>query len=123
MKVLEELKRRKVLKTAALYFAVAWGATEILSYLVERIPVFPAWADTAIAILFVLGFPVTVFLAWMFDVGKDGVRRADPASGIGKGVIVISMSVLLGLTGLLSYLLIPRIEAEKAGITQGISER
>ena len=119
MKVFEELRQRKVLQTAALYFAVAWGATEILSYLIERIPVFPEWANTAIAILFVLGFPVTVFLAWMFDVDEGGVRRADPASGIGKGVIVTSVAALLVVTGVLSYLLIPRIQAEKGFVREG----
>jgi TolB-like protein/Tfp pilus assembly protein PilF len=119
MRVFDELKQRKVLQTAALYFAIAWGATEVLSFLVERIPVFPAWTETAIAILFILGFPVAVFLAWMFDVGKDGVRRADPASGIGKGVIMVSMVGLLGLTGLLSYLLVPRIEAERGFVHEG----
>lgn len=119
MKVFDELRQRKVLQTAALYFAVAWGATEILSYLIERIPVFPAWADTAIAILFVLGFPVTVFLAWMFDIGKDGVRRADPASGMGKGVITVSLASLLVATAALSYLLIPKIEAEKGLLREG----
>ena len=56
MKVFDELKQRKVLQTAALYFAIAWGATEVLSFLIERIPVFPAWTETAIAILFVLAY-------------------------------------------------------------------
>jgi len=111
MNVFDELRQRKVLQTAALYFAIAWGATEILSFLVDQIPVFPAWTNTAIAILFVLGFPVTVFLAWMFDVSGEGVRRADPSSGLGKGVIILSLTGLLIATGGLSYLLIPRIDA------------
>lgn len=119
MKVFEELRQRKVLQTAALYFAVAWGATEILSYLIERIPVFPAWADTAIAILFVLGFPVAVFLAWMFDVGEGGVRRADPGTGLGKGVIVLSVMGLLVATGALSYLIWPSVQAERGLVAEG----
>jgi len=119
MNIFSELKQRKVLQTAAVYFAVAWGATEILAFLIERIPIFPAWTDTAIAILFVLGFPVTVFLAWMFDVGKNGVRRADPASGLGKGVIMLSLAGLLIITGALSYFLLPQIEAEKGLVRQG----
>jgi len=117
--VFGELKQRKVLKTAALYFAIAWGATEILSFLISRIPIFPVWTETAIAILFALGFPVVVFLAWMFDIGKDGVRRADPASGIGKGVIFLSLAGLLVMTGVLSYLLFPKIQAEKGLIFEG----
>ena len=121
MKIFNELKQRKVLQTAAVYFAVAWGATEILAFLIERIPIFPAWTDMAIAILFVLGFPVAVFLAWMFDMGRDGVRRADPASGLGKGVIVLSLAGLLLVTGALSYLLLPQIEAQRGLVREGDS--
>jgi TolB-like protein len=113
VKVFEELRQRKVLQTAAVYFAVAWGATEILSYLIERIPVFPAWTETAIAVLFVLGFPVTVFLAWVFDVREGGVRRADPASGLGKGVIFLSLTGLVVATAGLSYLIWPRVQAQQ----------
>lgn len=119
MKVFEELKQRKVLQTAALYFAIAWGATEVLSFLVERIPVFPTWTETAIAILFVLGFPVAVFLAWIFDVDRHGVRRADPASGMGKGVIALSIAGVLVVTGVLSYLLLPTIERERGLVHEG----
>jgi len=119
MKVFDELKQRKVLQTAGLYFAIAWGVTEILSYLIEQIPVFPAWTETAIAILFVLGFPMTVFLAWMFDVREGGVRRADPASGMGKGVIVLSISGLLVATAGLSYLIWPRVQAGRGLVHEG----
>lgn len=119
MNVFAELSQRKVLQTAAVYFAIAWGATEVLSFLIGRIPIFPAWTETAIAILFVLGFPVTVFLAWMFDVDRQGVRRADPASGIGKGVIALSVAALLLVTGGLSYVLLPKIEADRGIIRAG----
>ena len=119
MSIIRELKQRKVLQTAALYFAVAWGITEVLSFLIERIPVFPVWTDTAIAILFVLGFPVAVFLSWVFDIDADGVRRSDPASGMGKGVIVISLAGLLVLTGALSYLLFPQIQKERGIVAVG----
>lgn len=116
MRIFGELKKRKVLKTAGLYFAIAWGATEVLSFLISRIPIFPVWTETAIAILFVLGFPVAVFLSWMFDIDSEGVFRADPTSGVGKGVIVISLAGLLVLTAALSYLLLPQIQKEH-GIT------
>jgi TolB-like protein/tetratricopeptide (TPR) repeat protein len=119
MNIFKELKQRKVLQTAALYFAVAWGITEVLSFLIERIPIFPVWTDTAIAILFVLGFPVAVFLSWVFDIDVDGVRRSDPASGMGKGVIVISLAGLLVMTGALSYLLFPQIQKERGIVAVG----
>ncbi len=119
MKVFNELKKRKVLQTAGLYFAIAWGVTEVLSFLISRIPIFPVWTETAIAILFVLGFPLAVFLSWMFDIDTDGVRRADPDSGVGKGVIVISLAGLLVLTAALSYLLLPQIQDKSGVIVEG----
>jgi hypothetical protein len=43
-----ELTRRRVVQVALLYFAIAWPATEVLSFLFEAIPVFPAWSKTAV---------------------------------------------------------------------------
>ncbi len=51
-----ELTRRRVVQVALLYFAIAWTATEVLSFLFESIPVFPVWSKTLVAVLFVLGF-------------------------------------------------------------------
>jgi hypothetical protein len=37
MVLIEELRRRYVLRAAALYIAVAWGATETLSFLIQAL--------------------------------------------------------------------------------------
>lgn len=111
MRLIEELRRRHIGRAAALYVAVAWAATEILAFLFETIPVFPAWADTVIAVLFVLGFPVAMFLAWVFDVGRDGVERTDPASTTGRLTIVLSLLLLAAGTAGLSFLLVPRFHS------------
>ena len=112
MPLLEELRRRHVGRAAALYVAVAWAGTEILAFLVETIPIFPTWADTVIAVFFVLGFPVTMFLAWVFDIGPEGVERTDPVSATGRLTIALSILLLAAGTAGLSLLLIPRLPPE-----------
>ena len=57
--LLHELKRRRVLQTAAVYVAAAWAATEMLGFLLPALN-FPRWTVTIVAILLVLGFPVTM---------------------------------------------------------------
>jgi hypothetical protein len=76
-----ELTRRRVVQVALLYFAIAWTVTEVLSFLFSAIPVFPVWSKTLVAVLFVLGFPVAMFLAWRFGIGPDSMKRTEAAEG------------------------------------------
>ncbi len=62
----KELQKRKVVHTAAIFVAMAWGATEIIVTVVEQL-FLPQWVSTDTVIAFVVGFPVAMFLAWTFD--------------------------------------------------------
>lgn len=105
--VLEELKRRRVLQVAALYIAIAWAATEMLGFLLPALN-FPRWTVTVVAILFVIGFPVAMFLAWVFDVKADGIQRTAPSSARGKLTIGFAISFLLASTVGLFFLIYPQ---------------
>ena len=103
-----ELGRRRVLRTAIIYAAAAWSTTEALSYLIDNLPVFPEWSKTLVAILFVVGFPVAMFLAWRFDVGPDGISRTQAGSTEGRLTIVAASLLLVGATaGLVLFDLSP----------------
>jgi TolB-like protein/tetratricopeptide (TPR) repeat protein len=84
MPIVEELKRRSVFQTAALYIAVAWGGTEILAFLIDALwgEQRAAIASKYLAILFIAGFPVAMYLAWSRDLGSTA-RRYVSAAGIG----------------------------------------
>ena len=112
---LKELTRRRVVRVALLYFAVAWTATEVLSFLFEAIPVFPAWSKTLVALLFVLGFPVAMFLAWRFDIGPGGIKRTESASTRGKLTVAVSLVLLVASTAGLFYLIYPQVRDQVAG--------
>ncbi len=102
----QELKRRRVHRAATIYLVVAWGATEIVTFLLERL-LFPAWVMSLVAILFVVGFPVSMILAWHFDITTDGVQPTPPTSAKGALTIALSFVLLLGGTTGLFFLIYP----------------
>lgn len=57
MNLFEELKRRKVLQTAAIYVAVAWGATGIIVTIADKFSP-DDWVSQIAIIAFIVGFPI-----------------------------------------------------------------
>ena len=55
--IIGELRKRKVVQAAAIYGAVAWGATEVVVTVVDRL-FLPHWVATLAVIGFVVGFPL-----------------------------------------------------------------
>jgi TolB-like protein len=94
MVLIEELRRRNVLRAAALYIAVAWGATEILAFLIQALSGenAAAVASRYLAILFISGFPVAMYLAWTRDLGLQGRRIVGAAA-----LAVVLVATLLWL--------------------------
>ena len=112
---LAELRRRRVLPFAGAYIAIAWLATEIAGYFLEQAGA-PPWSFRLLAIIFMVGFPVTVVLAWMIQVGPDGKRTLDSSRGQHKTVIgAISLGIIA--TAGLAWLILPRID--EAPVTPG----
>jgi adenylate cyclase len=79
------MKRRRVFTSAAAYVVLAALIIELSGFIFEAF-LLPGWASRLVTILFVLGFPVVVVLAWLFDVSAAGVRRtpadaSEPAAG------------------------------------------
>src|SRR5262245_59775218 len=69
-----ELKRRKVLRVAGVYAVAAWG---ILQGADKLFPVLllPGWTVTFVAVLLLIGFPLTLIVTWAFEVTPEGIRR------------------------------------------------
>lgn len=111
---LAELRKRKVVQVAAIYGAVAWGVTEILVTVVEQL-FLPQWVSTLAVIGFVVGFPVAMFLAWIFDITPDGIQRVTVKSRRGKAGIAASMVLLIAGTAGLFLLIKPAIQVRGNG--------
>src|SRR5437870_12983427 len=69
----EEVKRRKVYRVAVAYVVVAGGIIQLAS---AAFPAWelPNWALRLVIVLLLIGFPISLILAWAFDVTPQGIR-------------------------------------------------
>lgn len=107
-----ELRRRRVLQIGGAYIAGAWLGAEILNFLFEQFQA-PDWAYRLLAIVFVVGFPISMALAWTIQVCEDGRWEIDPSRGDFRtltAAIVIGAVVTAGL----SWLILPQREPPPA---------
>jgi TolB-like protein/Flp pilus assembly protein TadD len=111
----EELQRRKVYRVAAAYVIAAGFIIQISS------AVFPAWelpnwAFRLVVVLLLIGFPITLILAWAYDVTPQGIRATPtpsmPSSHRRRNLIMlIAIGVIISAgTG---FFLLPRLSARK----------
>ncbi len=81
---INELRRRHVPQTAAVYLVAAWAAIEFSDVVVPNLSG-PQWVVTAVIVAAGVGFPVVLVLAWMFDWGPGGVVRTPDEDRPGTG--------------------------------------
>jgi imidazolonepropionase-like amidohydrolase len=69
-----ELKRRNVLKVALVYAVVSWLLIELAWILLPMVDA-PEWMLPAFVVLIALGFVITVFISWSFEMTPEGMKR------------------------------------------------
>jgi len=111
MAFLAELKRRRVGRVAIAYLAIAWAVTEASSVILPALRV-PEWTVTFVVVFLLIGFPVAMILAWVFDVGPQGIERTEPSRDLPAGSqlkvrLAFGVAVLVLMAGL-GYLLYER---------------
>jgi TolB-like protein len=74
-----ELKRRHVFKVAAVYGAVTFVVLQVVDLVAPALNL-PEVVMTVAVVIALAAFPVTLVLAWVFDVTPKGVKRTDPAA-------------------------------------------
>ena len=91
-----ELKRRKVFKVGAAYLIVAWLAVQAASI---GFPAFdaPPWVLRIFILIALLGFPVAVVMAWVFEVTREGVKFDARASSSKPLFAVAALLIVLAL--------------------------
>jgi len=112
MNFFAELKRRNVYKVAVAYIVAGWALSQGIA---QVFPVFdvPNWVIRLIVLLIIIGLPIALVLAWMFELTPQGIKRTEtadalPASSRSKKhvwvyVVVIGGLVSVGLFFLGSY--------------------
>src|SRR5919197_2711542 len=69
-----ELKRRKVYRVAIAYVVASWALAQGLA---QVLPVFdiPNSVIRVVIALLLIGFPVALVFAWIFDITPSGIER------------------------------------------------
>src|SRR6266498_1745375 len=111
----EEVQRRKVYRVAAAYIIAAGFIIQIGS------AVFPAWelpnwAFRLVVVLLLIGFPITLILAWAYDVTPQGIRATTtPSVPIARRrrnlIMLIAIGVIISAAA--GFFLLPRASARK----------
>jgi TolB-like protein/Tfp pilus assembly protein PilF len=71
---LEELKRRNVFRVGLAYLVGAWLLIQVVDILLDNIGA-PAWVLQTLFVGLGVGFFITLFFAWAFEMTPDGVKR------------------------------------------------
>jgi thioredoxin-like negative regulator of GroEL len=103
-----ELLQRRVLQIGGAYIAGAWLCVEIFTFLFDQF-LAPGWAYRLMTIVLVVGFPVSMVLAWIIQIDKEGHWEIDHSRGDTRNLAVaIVIGVLI--TAGLSWWLLPQRE-------------
>ncbi|HEY9110562.1 MAG TPA: hypothetical protein VIM92_02170 [Rhodanobacteraceae bacterium] len=78
----EELKRRHVVRVAIAYAVAAWLLVQIATQVFPFFDI-PNWAVRLVVILLVVGLPVAVAFAWIYELTPEGIRRTEAADSPG----------------------------------------
>ncbi len=76
--LLRELGRRHVARVAIIYAAVAFACLEAADIIIPALG-FPDWAIRWVVVFALLGFPITLILAWVYDLTPQGITRTEPS--------------------------------------------
>jgi TolB-like protein/Tfp pilus assembly protein PilF len=108
----EELQRRKVYRVAIAYIVASWALAQGLA---QVLPVFDISNALirAVIVLLLIGFPVALVLAWVFDVTPQGIK-VTPAPGAHRRrnlILLVAAGVILSASA--GFLLLPRAVRQK----------
>jgi TolB-like protein/Tfp pilus assembly protein PilF len=74
MSFFSELKRRNVMRVAVLYGVASWVLLQVGDLLFGALGV-PAWGIRLLLGLLLLGFPLTLIFAWVYELTPEGLKR------------------------------------------------
>jgi TolB-like protein len=75
--IINELRRRRVFRGAALYLVGSWLVLQVGDVIAEPAGL-PPWTMTVLLYVAAIGFPLAVFLGWRYEFGDEGLVRTAP---------------------------------------------
>jgi TolB-like protein/tetratricopeptide (TPR) repeat protein len=102
---ISELKRRNVIRVAGAYLVVAWLIIQLTE---QMVPAFhlPEWSNTFVIMMLGIGLPITMLVAWAFEMTPEGLRRTQETEShrhlsssrarLGDYVIILGVLIVAG---------------------------
>jgi len=101
---INELMKRHVIRTAVIYFVVAWALTESGTMIAETLDA-PDWVRKALALGFVGGFPIVVLLSWIYDIRVMRERTAASRLSRKRTIWLVGILALLSAVTITLYIM------------------
>src|SRR5713101_9030640 len=73
-----ELKRRNVYKVAVAYAVVGWLLVQVATQVFPFLEI-PNWVVRLVIALVMIGFPISLVIAWAFEATPEGIKRTEAA--------------------------------------------
>jgi TolB-like protein/tetratricopeptide (TPR) repeat protein len=77
--VWDELKRRNVVRVAIAYAIVSWLILQLADVLIPLLTL-PEWVGRLVFFVLVIGFPLALIFAWVFELTPEGIQRDSEVS-------------------------------------------
>ena len=123
---LAELKHRNVYRGAVVYAAVGWALLEVSDVVLPRLGL-PDWAVNVVLAIVLLGFPLALVFAWIFDLNTQGiVRTPDLAPEVHHHFSITSIVeffVICILVVTVGYLYVDRLSLQRMALEPAIHEK
>ena len=78
---IDELKKRKVFNSAAIYLATAFILLQAATIIIPALKI-PEWTISFLVVLAILGFPVVIIISWIYDISDEGFVKTETESDI-----------------------------------------
>src|SRR6266496_837421 len=75
------LKRRNVYKVAVAYIVAGWALSQGIAQVFPFFDV-PNWVIRSVVVLIIVGLPIALVLAWMFELTPEGIKRTETAGAM-----------------------------------------
>src|SRR6266496_1310112 len=104
----EEVRRRKVYRVAAAYVIAAGFIIQISS------AVFPAWdlpnwAFRLVVVFLLIGFPISLILAWAYDITPQGIRATPAPQTHWRRNVIMLIAIGVIVSAVAGFFLFPRV--------------
>src|SRR5438552_250601 len=110
----EELKRRKVYRVAIAYIVAGWALAQGLAQVLPVFDISNSVIRVVIALL-LIGFPVALVLAWVFDVTPEGIKATPSVASGGhrRRNVLMLLATGIVISAAAGFFLLPRAAARK----------